>query len=225
MLRRKRSLRIVSCLGLRARHHVVSSSRQLRVSVLSFSINLRPRHERVQRNQRPAARLWVESYFRRGLTSVAVLLHWRHRKSAQIPLYVWLPDAMAGPTPVSLYPCGDEVLRRLHDVRCSTIYTHAPTAMFIVAIIGAATLSSRYNRPRPKRHQKVLAYSTISQLGYISGLRSRRITAASFRHHARILPSASLLGSGSVIHGMHHEQDIRRMAAQKVHAHHVCDDC
>jgi NADH-quinone oxidoreductase subunit L len=152
-----------------------------------------------------------------GLTSVAVLLFiGAAGKSAQIPLYVWLPDAMAGPTPVSaLIHAATMVTAGVYMiVRCSAIYVHAPTAMFIVAIIGAATaLFAATIGLAQNDIKKVLAYSTISQLGYMflaCGLGA--FTAAIFHVITHAFFKALLfLGSGSVIHGMHHEQDMRRM--------------
>jgi NADH-quinone oxidoreductase subunit L len=156
-----------------------------------------------------------------GLTSVAVLLFiGAAGKSAQIPLYVWLPDAMAGPTPVSaLIHAATMVTAGVYMiVRCSAIYVHAPTAMFIVAIIGAATaLFAATIGLAQNDIKKVLAYSTISQLGYMflaCGLGA--FTAAIFHVITHAFFKALLfLGSGSVIHGMHHEQDMRRMGGLK----------
>src|SRR5205807_4977081 len=134
----------------------------------------------------------------------------------QIPLFVWLPDAMAGPTPVSalihaatMVTAGDYMV-----VRCPAIYTHAPTAMFIVAIVGAATaLFAASIGIAQNDIKKVLAYSTISQLGYMflaCGMGA--FVAAIFHVMTHAFFKAQLfLGSGSVIHGMHHEQDMRRM--------------
>ncbi len=152
-----------------------------------------------------------------GLTSAAVLLFiGAIGKSAQIPLYVWLPDAMAGPTPVSaLIHAATMVTAGVYMiVRCSVIYTHAPTAMFIVAIIGAATAIFAATIGLAQNDiKKVLAYSTVSQLGYMflaCGLGA--FTAAIFHVITHAFFKALLfLGSGSVIHGMHHEQDMRRM--------------
>jgi NADH-quinone oxidoreductase subunit L len=152
-----------------------------------------------------------------GITSVAVLLFiGAAGKSAQIPLYVWLPDAMAGPTPVSaLIHAATMVTAGVYMiVRCSVIYTHAPTAMFIVAIIGAATaLFAATIGLAQNDIKKVLAYSTISQLGYMflaCGIGA--FTAAIFHVITHAFFKALLfLGSGSVIHGMHDEQDMRRM--------------
>lgn len=155
--------------------------------------------------------------FAGGLTSVAVLLFiGAAGKSAQIPLYVWLPDAMAGPTPVSaLIHAATMVTAGVYMVvRCSEIYVHAPTAMFIVALIGAATaLFAATIGLAQNDIKKVLAYSTISQLGYMflaCGVGA--FTAAIFHVITHAFFKALLfLGSGSVIHGMHHEQDMRRM--------------
>ena len=158
-----------------------------------------------------------KAIFAGGLSSVAVLLFiGAAGKSAQIPLYVWLPDAMAGPTPVSaLIHAATMVTAGVYMiVRCSAIYVHAPTAMFIVAIIGAATaLFAATIGLAQNDIKKVLAYSTISQLGYmflVCGLGA--FTAAIFHVITHAFFKALLfLGSGSVIHGMHHEQDMRRM--------------
>ena len=159
--------------------------------------------------------------FAGGVTSIAVLLFiGAAGKSAQIPLYVWLPDAMAGPTPVSaLIHAATMVTAGVYMiVRCSAIYTHAPTAMFIVAIIGAATaLFAATIGLAQNDIKKVLAYSTISQLGYMflaCGVGA--FTAAIFHVITHSFFKALLfLGSGSVIHGMHHEQDMRRMGGLK----------
>jgi NADH-quinone oxidoreductase subunit L len=152
-----------------------------------------------------------------GITSVAILLFiGATGKSAQIPLFVWLPDAMAGPTPVSaLIHAATMVTAGVYMVvRCSAIFTHAPTAMFIVAIIGAATaLFAATVGLAQNDIKKVLAYSTISQLGYMflaCGVGA--FVAAIFHVMTHAFFKAQLfLGSGSVIHGMHHEQDMRRM--------------
>ena len=158
-----------------------------------------------------------KTIFAGGLTSVAVLLFiGAAGKSAQIPLYVWLPDAMAGPTPVSaLIHAATMVTAGVYMiVRCSAIYVHAPTAMFIVAIIGAATaLFAATIGLAQNDIKKVLAYSTISQLGYMLLACGVGAFAAAIFHvitHA-FFKALLFLGSGSVIHGMHHEQDMRRM--------------
>jgi len=155
--------------------------------------------------------------FAGGLTSVAILLFiGATGKSAQIPLFVWLPDAMAGPTPVSaLIHAATMVTAGVYMVvRCSAIFTHAPLAMFIVAIIGAATaLFAATIGLAQNDIKKVLAYSTISQLGYMfMACGVGAFVAASFHVMTHAFFKAQLfLGSGSVIHGMHHEQDMRRM--------------
>jgi NADH-quinone oxidoreductase subunit L len=159
--------------------------------------------------------------FAGGITSVAVLLFiGATGKSAQIPLFTWLPDAMAGPTPVSaLIHAATMVTAGVYMVvRCNAIYQNAPTAMFIVAIIGAltaifaATIGLAQNDIK-----KVLAYSTVSQLGYMflsCGVGA--FVAAIFHVMTHAFFKALLfLGSGSVIHGMHHEQDMRRMGNLK----------
>ena len=152
-----------------------------------------------------------------GATSIAVLLFiGAAGKSAQIPLYVWLPDAMAGPTPVSaLIHAATMVTAGVYMiVRCSEIFTHAPTAMFIVAIIGAATaLFAATIGLAQNDIKKVLAYSTISQLGYMFLACGVGAFIAAIFHvitHA-FFKALLFLGSGSVINGMHHEQDMRRM--------------
>ncbi|HEX8284375.1 MAG TPA: NADH-quinone oxidoreductase subunit L [Pyrinomonadaceae bacterium] len=155
--------------------------------------------------------------FAGGITSAAVLLFvGATGKSAQIPLYVWLPDAMAGPTPVSaLIHAATMVTAGVYMVvRCSAIFSHAPTALSIVAFIGAltaifaATIAIAQNDIK-----KVLAYSTVSQLGYMFLACGVGAFVAAIFHvmtHA-FFKALLFLGSGSVIHGMHHEQDMRRM--------------
>jgi len=159
--------------------------------------------------------------FAGGATSIAVLLFiGAVGKSAQIPLYVWLPDAMAGPTPVSaLIHAATMVTAGVYMiVRCSEIFIHAPTAMFIVAIIGAATaLFAATIGLAQNDIKKVLAYSTISQLGYMFLACGVGAFIAAIFHvitHA-FFKALLFLGSGSVIHGMHHEQDMRRMGGLK----------
>jgi len=159
--------------------------------------------------------------FAGGATSVAILLFiGAAGKSAQIPLYVWLPDAMAGPTPVSaLIHAATMVTAGVYMiVRCSEIFVHAPTAMFIVAIIGAATaLFAATIGLAQNDIKKVLAYSTISQLGYMFLACGVGAFVAAIFHvitHA-FFKALLFLGSGSVIHGMHHEQDMRRMGGLK----------
>jgi NADH-quinone oxidoreductase subunit L len=156
-----------------------------------------------------------------GITSAAILLFiGATGKSAQIPLFVWLPDAMAGPTPVSaLIHAATMVTAGVYMiVRCSAIYTHAPTAMFIIAIVGAATaLFAATIGIAQNDIKKVLAYSTVSQLGYMMLACGVGAFVAAIFHvmtHA-FFKALLFLGSGSVIHGMHHEQDMRRMGGLK----------
>jgi NADH-quinone oxidoreductase subunit L len=152
-----------------------------------------------------------------GITTAAVLLFiGATGKSAQIPLYVWLPDAMAGPTPVSaLIHAATMVTAGVYMVvRCSAIFSHAPTALFIVAVIGAATAIFAATIGLAQNDiKKVLAYSTVSQLGYMFLACGVGAFVAAIFHvmtHA-FFKALLFLGSGSVIHGMHHEQDMRRM--------------
>jgi NADH-quinone oxidoreductase subunit L len=156
-----------------------------------------------------------------GITSAAILLFiGATGKSAQIPLYVWLPDAMAGPTPVSaLIHAATMVTAGIYMiVRCSAIYTHAPTAMFIIAVIGATTAIFAATIGLAQNDiKKVLAYSTISQLGYMFLACGVGAFVAAIFHvvtHA-FFKALLFLGSGSVIHAMHHEQDMRHMGGLK----------
>ena len=159
--------------------------------------------------------------FAGGVTSIAVLLFiGATGKSAQIPLFTWLPDAMAGPTPVSaLIHAATMVTAGVYMVvRCNAIYQNAPTAMFIVAIIGAATAIFAATIGLAQNDiKKVLAYSTVSQLGYMFlACGTGAFIAAIFHVMTHAFFKALLfLGSGSVIHGMHHEQDMRRMGNLK----------
>jgi NADH-quinone oxidoreductase subunit L len=165
--------------------------------------------------------LSMSAIFAGGMTTIAVLLFvGATGKSAQIPLFVWLPDAMAGPTPVSaLIHAATMVTAGVYMVsRASFVYVHAPTAMMIVAIIGAATaLFAATIGLAQWDIKKVLAYSTISQLGYMflaCGVGA--FTAGIFHVFTHAFFKALLfLGSGSVIVGMHHEQDMRRMGGLK----------
>ncbi len=156
-----------------------------------------------------------------GVTSIAILLFiGATGKSAQIPLFVWLPDAMAGPTPVSaLIHAATMVTAGVYMVvRCNAIFQLAPTAMFIVAIIGAATAIFAATIGLAQNDiKKVLAYSTVSQLGYMFLACGVGAFVAAIFHvmtHA-FFKALLFLGSGSVIHGMHHEQDMRRMGGLK----------
>ncbi|MFN0088500.1 MAG: NADH-quinone oxidoreductase subunit L [Blastocatellia bacterium] len=137
-------------------------------------------------------------------------------KSAQIPLFVWLPDAMAGPTPVSaLIHAATMVTAGVYlTARCSVIVVKSPTAMTVIAVIGAATAILAATIGIAQNDiKKVLAYSTVSQLGYMFLACGVGAFIAGIFHvmtHA-FFKALLFLGSGSVIHGMHKEQDIRKM--------------
>ena len=137
-------------------------------------------------------------------------------KSAQFPLHVWLPDAMAGPTPVSaLIHAATMVTAGLYMLtRTNVIFQHSQTMMLVVAVVGAftaifaATIGITQNDIK-----KVLAYSTVSQLGFMflaCGVGAFTIGIFHVMTHA-FFKALMFLGAGSVIHGMHHEQDMRRM--------------
>ncbi len=137
-------------------------------------------------------------------------------KSAQIPLYTWLPDAMAGPTPVSaLIHAATMVTAGIYMIaRSNILYTAAPLTLNVVAIIGAATaLFAATIALRQNDIKKVLAYSTVSQLGYMFlALGTGAYTAAVFHVMTHAFFKALLfLGSGSVIHAVSGQQDIRFM--------------
>ncbi len=156
-----------------------------------------------------------------GLTSVGMLLFvGATGKSAQIPLLTWLPDAMAGPTPVSaLIHAATMVTAGVYlVVRSNAIYQLAPTAMWIIAVIGAATAIFAASIAIAQNDiKKVLAYSTVSQLGFMflaAGVGAFTVAIFHVMTHA-FFKALLFLGSGSVIHGMHHEQDMRRMGNLK----------
>ncbi|HEX7150414.1 MAG TPA: NADH-quinone oxidoreductase subunit L [Thermoanaerobaculia bacterium] len=141
-------------------------------------------------------------------------------KSAQIPLYVWLPDAMAGPTPVSaLIHAATMVTAGVYMiVRSNVLYRLAPDAMMVVAIVGGLTaLFAATIGIRQFDIKKVLAYSTVSQLGFMFiAVGVGAYTAGIFHLVTHAFFKACLfLGSGSVIHAMSGEQDIRRMGGLK----------
>ena len=137
-------------------------------------------------------------------------------KSAQIPLYVWLPDAMAGPTPVSalihaatMVTAGVYMMGRMHF-----LYTIVPGALHVVALVAAATaFMAGVIAVAQNDIKKVLAYSTISQLGFMfAGIASSDFTAGIFHVVTHAFFKALLfLGAGAVIHALHGEQDIRKM--------------
>ncbi len=141
-------------------------------------------------------------------------------KSAQIPLYVWLPDAMAGPTPVSaLIHAATMVTAGVYMVaRLSFLFDLAPFSREVVVTIGAATALFAATIGIVQRDiKKVLAYSTVSQLGYMFiGVGLGANTAGVFHLMTHAFFKACLfLGSGSVIHAMHGEQDIFKMGGLK----------
>ena len=141
-------------------------------------------------------------------------------KSAQIPLYVWLPDAMAGPTPVSaLIHAATMVTAGVYMIgRLNFIYIQSPTAMMIVAGVGVLTaLFSATIALTQNDIKKVLAYSTVSQLGYMFVAMGVGAWSAGIFHlttHA-FFKALLFLGAGSVIHGMSNEQDMRKMGGLK----------
>ncbi|MBT9558194.1 MAG: NADH-quinone oxidoreductase subunit L [Myxococcales bacterium] len=141
-------------------------------------------------------------------------------KSAQLPLYVWLPDAMAGPTPVSaLIHAATMVTAGVYMMcRLSFMYTLSPVVMGVIASVGAATaLAAALMALTQRDIKKVLAYSTVSQLGFmVLAVGVGAFTAAVFHLMTHAFFKALLfLGSGSVIYAMHHEQDIFKMGGLK----------
>jgi NADH-quinone oxidoreductase subunit L len=153
-------------------------------------------------------------------TAIAVMLFiGACGKSAQLPLYIWLPDAMEGPTPVSalihaatMVTAGVFLMTRVNPV----IHEAAEWAGWLIAIVGIATaLFAATIAVAQNDIKKVLAYSTVSQLGFMFlAVGSGAYVAAIFHMVTHAFFKALLfLGSGSVIHGMHHEQDMRRMGA------------
>jgi NADH-quinone oxidoreductase subunit L len=137
-------------------------------------------------------------------------------KSAQIPLHVWLPDAMQGPTPVSalihaatMVTAGVYMIARLHF-----LYAMAPATLAVIAGIGAATALGAATIGLVQHDiKRVLAYSTVSQLGYMFVAMGVGAWSAGVFHlvtHA-FFKACLFLGAGSVIHALHHEQDMRRM--------------
>jgi NADH-quinone oxidoreductase subunit L len=137
-------------------------------------------------------------------------------KSAQIPLFVWLPDAMAGPTPVSaLIHAATMVTAGVYmTARSATLFTHAPIAMDTVAMIGLATAFFAATIGLAQTDiKKVFAYSTVSQLGYMFlGLGVGAFSAGIWHLMTHAFFKALLfLGAGAVIHGLHGEQDLRQM--------------
>jgi NADH-quinone oxidoreductase subunit L len=164
-----------------------------------------------------AAHLPVEVAWGGTLTVIALCLFiGATGKSAQVPLYVWLPDAMEGPTPVSaLIHAATMVTAGVYMVaRSAPIYAHAPKAMLTVALVGAFTAILAASIGLVQNDiKRVLAYSTVSQLGYMFLACGVGAFAAGIFHvftHA-FFKALLFLGSGSVIHAMSGEQDMRNM--------------
>lgn len=155
------------------------------------------------------------------VTSIAILLFiGAMGKSAQIPLFTWLPDAMAGPTPVSaLIHAATMVTAGIYlVVRCQAIYSLAPMAQELILWVGLATaLLGALIGLRQNDIKKVLAYSTVSQLGFMFvALGVGAYTTALFHLTTHAFFKALLfLGAGSVIHGVHDRQDISTMGGLK----------
>lgn len=141
-------------------------------------------------------------------------------KSAQIPLYTWLPDAMAGPTPVSaLIHAATMVTAGVYIVaRCAPLFDLAPGVKLLLCVIGALTaLFAALTALAHSDIKKVLAYSTVSQLGFMfMGVGAGAYSAAMFHVFTHAFFKACLfLGAGSVIHALHGEQDMRQMGGLK----------
>jgi len=141
-------------------------------------------------------------------------------KSAQIPLYVWLPDAMEGPTPVSaLIHAATMVTAGVYMIaRTNVLYAMAPDALLVVAIVGAATaLVAATIGLAQNDIKRVLAYSTVSQLGYMflaCGVAAFSVGIFHLMTHA-FFKALLFLGAGAVIHAVSDEQDMRRMGGLK----------
>jgi len=153
-----------------------------------------------------------------GVASIAALCLFigATGKSAQLPLYIWLPDAMAGPTPVSaLIHAATMVTAGVYMVaRLSHLYVSAPGVMVVVAVVGVLTaIWSALIATSQNDIKKVLAYSTVSQLGFMFiGVGVGAFFAGTMHLVTHAFFKACLfLGSGAVIHGLHGEQDIQRM--------------
>ena len=166
-----------------------------------------------------------------GVMSVIALLLFvgATGKSAQIPLYVWLPDAMEGPTPVSaLIHAATMVTAGVYLIgRNAVLFAHAPDVLMIVAVIGTATaLWAGAIGMVQNDIKRVLAYSTVSQLGYMFMAMGVGAYAAGIFHlltHA-FFKALLFLGSGAVIHALAGEQDLRHMGGlKKAAAGHVLD--
>ena len=157
-----------------------------------------------------------------GVLSIATLLLFigATGKSAQIPLYTWLPDAMEGPTPVSaLIHAATMVTAGVYMIgRNAELFSHAPDTLLVVAIVGAVTALMAGTIGLVQNDiKRVLAYSTVSQLGYMFLAMGMGAYAAGIFHlytHA-FFKALLFLGSGAVIHALAGEQDIRNMGGLK----------
>ncbi len=144
------------------------------------------------------------------------VVHRRHGKSAQVPLHVWLPDSMEGPTPISaLIHAATMVTAGIFMVaRMSPLFELSETALSVVMVIGAITaLFMGFLGMVQNDIKRVVAYSTLSQLGYMTVALGASAYAAGIFHlmtHA-FFKALLFLAAGSVIIAMHHEQDIRKM--------------
>jgi len=156
-----------------------------------------------------------------AITAITILLFiGATGKSAQIPLFTWLPDAMAGPTPVSaLIHAATMVTAGIYlVVRCNVLFSAAPITMDTIMIVGLGTaLVAASIGIKQNDIKKVLAYSTVSQLGLmVFALGLGAFTAALFHVITHAFFKALLfLAAGSVIHALHGEQDIRRMGGMR----------
>src|SRR5207302_666992 len=143
-------------------------------------------------------------------------------KSAQFPLHVWLPDSMEGPTPISaLIHAATMVTAGIFMVaRMAPLYQLSQTALAVVLIIGAITaLSMALVALTQYDIKRVIAYSTLSQLGYMTAALGASAYSAAIFHlmtHA-FFKALLFLAAGSVIIALHHEQDMRRMGGLKRH--------
>ena len=143
-------------------------------------------------------------------------------KSAQIPLFVWLPDAMAGPTPVSaLIHAATMVTSGIYlVVRLNPLFAASPELLFFIGLVGALTALVAGTTALVQRDlKKILAYSTVSQLGYMFLALGAGAWASAIFHlvtHA-FFKALLFLGAGSVIHGMRDEQDVHRMGGLRRH--------
>jgi len=173
--------------------------------------------------QNAAATMPIESMHFGVLSFICLLLFvGATGKSAQIPLFVWLPDAMEGPTPVSaLIHAATMVTAGVYMLgRNAVLFSHAPTVMTIVAFVGVLTALMAASIGLVQYDiKRVLAYSTVSQLGYMfTAMGVGAFSAGAFHLMTHAFFKALLfLGSGSVIHAMGGEQDMRKMGGLKKH--------